>query len=281
MRKLFSLFLIGLLLCMSACTGSAYHLPSVDHAEMMQVENEIEADEKKLKVYKRSDKHYRNRVARIAKRLEKSAEPLCELAEYQTCHFEVKYSNEDIINAYAHDDYKITVFKGFLKYLKNDAEMAALIGHEMGHHLANHNEETQRNAETGAAVSGLLTAVLIGMANANSPYYYDAYQQQRDQQTLEDMMVAGYELGKLSYSKEQEREADLLSAYLLRHAGYNLDKAQNLLYVMAKISGDEVPGKAALLSTHPPSSERVVAWGKAIQEIKENESKLPYVKQSP
>ncbi len=277
MRLARIIFMLIMPFFMTACAGSAYQLPKVDHAEMMLVENEIKADEKPLKVYKRSSAHYKNRVAKIAKRLQKSAKSLCDISEYNPCNFEVNYSNEDTVNAYAHENNKITVFKGFLQYLKNDEEMAALIGHEMGHHLANHNEEQLQNAQTGAAVSGIVTALLIGAANANNPYY-NSYQQQQDQQALEDMMVAGFELGKMSYSKEQEKEADLLAAYLLRHARYDLKKAQNLMYVMSKIDADEVPGKAALLSSHPPSSARVVAWEKTIDEIKSNETKLPYLK---
>lgn len=263
-------------LFITACTGSAYKLPAVSSDETAQIQYEIDADTTELKTYKRSDADYKKRIATISKRLQKSAEPLCELAEY-SCYFEVIYSNENTVNAYAHEDYKITVFKGLLQYLKNNEEMAAVIAHEMGHHLAQHNQEKTQNAQAGAAITGILTAVLIGAANANNPYY-SSYQQQQNQQTIEDMMMVGAEIGAVSYSKEQEREADLLGAYLLEYAGYDLDKAQKLLYVFTKITGDEVDGHAALLDTHPPTPERLVAWKKAIEEIESNETKLPYLK---
>lgn len=276
-KKLQLVFIIGLSLLTTACTGSAYKLPVVSQQELAEVEDKLESDKKDLKVYKRSDAHYRRRISTISKRLQKNAIPLCEQAEYSPCRFEVKYNNEGVINAYAHENYKITVFKGFLQYLKNSDEMAALVAHEMGHHLAKHNQETQKNAQTGAAISGVLTALLLGAANANNPYY-SSYQQQQDQQTIENMMKVGFEIGKISYSKDQEREADLLATYLLKHAGYNLNKAQNLMYTMAKLKGDKVKGHAALASTHPPTPERVVAWRKAINEIKDNDSLLPYPK---
>jgi predicted Zn-dependent protease len=273
------LLILAALVCLSACSGSAYKLPVVTPEESAAIESQVQSDEAKLKIYNRSDSNYKSRLAKISKRLKKSAKPLCELADYSGCYFEVSYDAKDIVNAYAHENYKITVYKGMLKYLRNDDEIAALVGHEMGHHLAKHNEETMRNAQTGAAVSGILTAVLLAASSANNPYY-TSYQQQQDQQTLENMMAAGAEIGAMSYSKEQEREADLLSAYLLEHAGYNLDRANNLMYTMAKISGDDVPGKAALMDTHPPTPERVVAWQKVIEEIKNNETKLPYPKES-
>lgn len=278
-RKLFYILpCILLSFFTSACTGAAYKIPVVSHAEASNIEKEIKSDSKDLKVFVRSDTDYKNRISTISKRLQRKAKPLCKYAEYDSCYFEVKYSNENIVNAYAHEDYKINVFKGLLKYLENDDEMAALVAHEMGHHLAKHNGEQMQNAQTGAAVSGLLTAVLLAAANSNNPYY-SSYQQQQDQQTVENMMKTGFEIGALSYSKEQEREADLIAAYLLKHAGYNLNRAQGLMYKMAKMKADKVEGHAALASTHPPSSERVVSWQKTIQEIKGNDTLLPYKKE--
>ncbi|MEC8664725.1 MAG: M48 family metallopeptidase [Pseudomonadota bacterium] len=276
--ELFTRFLIvALPIFVTGCTGSAYKLPPVSSQEMSLIQNEIDADTSELKIYKRSDANYKSRIAKISTRLQKNAAPLCEISEYAPCHFEVNYNNENTINAVAYEHYKITVYKGLLQYLKNDDEIAAVIGHEMGHHLAHHNKEQLQNAQAGAAISGVLTAVLIGAANANNPYY-NAYQQQQDQQTLQNMMVAGAEIGAISYSKEQEREADLLGAYLLKHSGYNLESAQNMMYVLSRLNGDPVAGKAALLDTHPPSAQRVVAWSKAIEEIEGNETKLPYLK---
>lgn len=268
---------VCLLLLTSACSGSAYKLPNVSPEEKKAAEEKIASDVSKLKVYKRSDSAYKTRIANISKRLHKGADPLCEQAEYDPCYFEVIYSNENVVNAYAHENYKITVFKGLLQYMKNDDEMAALVAHEMGHHLAKHNQETLRNAQTGAVVSGVFTALLLGAANANNPYYYNSYQQQQDQKTINDMMQVGFEIGKVSYSKDQEREADLLAAYLLGHSGYNLDKAQGMMYTLARLNGDEikVEGKAALLKTHPPTSERYIAWAKAKEEIQNSSSKLP------
>ena len=159
-----------------------------------------------------------------------------------------------------------------------DDEMATVIAHEMGHHLAKHNEEKLQNAQAGAAVAGILTAVLLGAANANNPSY-SSYQQQQNQETIENMMEAGAGIGILSYSKEQEREADLLATCLLSRAGYNLNRAENTMVILAKFSGQGDPAKTAFLSSHPAGAERVVAWAKAIDEIKSNRSKLPYPKE--
>lgn len=274
--------LFALLACLfvTACTGSAYELPKVTQADITAMQQKVDQNNKPLKTYNRSDAYYKKKLADISHRLLRNAKPLCEQAGYDSCHFKVSYNSGNTVNAYASEGYKITVFKGLLQYLKNDDEVAAVVAHEMGHHLAKHNEETARNAAVGATVSGVFTAVLLAAAQANNPYY-TAYQRQQDQRTLENMMKIGAHFGVLSYSKEQEREADLLATYLIARAGYNLKEAQNTMVVLSKFSGKNDPGQAAFLDTHPAGMERVVAWEKAHQEIKENPSKLPHLKSKP
>lgn len=269
-----TIILLGSLLFLAGCAGSAYRLPQVNAAEVQAMEQKLASENKPLKVYKRSDKQSKQILANITKRLTKNAKPLCEYAGYPACRFNVKYSADDEINAYASGNYDITIKRGLMQYLKDNDAIAAVVGHEMGHHLANHLQEKQQNAAAGAAVAGIFTAVLLGAANANNPYYNPNH----NQQTIEDMMEAGAHIGMLSYSKEQEREADLLATYLLSRAGYNLERAQNIMVVLAKTAGEGSSnlGRSAFLDSHPAGMERVVSWQKTIEEIKGNKSKLPY-----
>lgn len=260
---------------LTACAGSAYRLPQVSDADVKNMQQKVAESAPPLKVYERSDEKYKQMLASITTRLKKNAKPLCDYAKYESCYFETVYNPDNIVNAYASEGYKITVYRGVLQYLKNNDEIAAVIAHEMGHHLANHNEETQQNAAAGAAISGILTAVILGAANANNPYY-SSYQQQQDRQTVENMMKTGAQIGVLSYSKEQEREADLLGEYLLSRANYDLKRAQNVMVVLSKSSGERDISHSAFLDTHPASMERLVAWEQGIEEIKNNPSKLPY-----
>lgn len=264
-------------LFLTGCAGSAYKLPQVNQADIEAAHQKIAANKAPLKKYERSDAKYKQMIAGVSQRLERNAKPLCQHAGYARCYFETRYSPNATVNAYASEGYKITLHKGLLQYLKNNDEIAAVVAHEMGHHLANHNEEKKRNAEVGAAVSGILTAVLLGAAGANNPYAYQ--QQQQNQRTIEDMMKAGAHIGALSYSKEQEREADLLGAYLLSRAGYDLKRAQNVMVVLSEFSGETNIKSSAFLDTHPAGMERYVAWDMTIQEVRNNSSKLPYVKE--
>lgn len=274
------LFLILCTFFVSACTGSAYQLPKMTTAEVKEMQEKISAEDRPLQVYQRSDAYYKSTLAAITKRLEKNAKPLCEDSGYAECYFKVDYNPEMTVNAYASEGYKIVIYKGILQYLKTSDEMAAVVAHEMGHHLAKHNEETRNNAVAGAAVTGILTAVILGAANANNPYSLSYEQQRQQQKTIENMMNLGAYVGIRSYSKEQEREADLLATYLLSRSGYSLSKAQNAMVVLARFAGEEAsnPTHKAFLESHPAGAERVVAWRKAMEEIQSNPSKLPYPK---
>ncbi|MFA7276264.1 MAG: M48 family metallopeptidase [Pseudobdellovibrionaceae bacterium] len=273
MLRILSFFVAAFLL--TGCVGPMYQTPNVTSTEVKALEEVSAKDAKPLVIYERSDKYYIGTLKSISSRLQKNAVPLCKDSGYESCYFHVSYNPESTVNAYASERYKITLYKGLLQYLKTNDEIAAVIAHEMGHHLAKHNEKQQQNAETGAAVSGIITAILIGAANANNPYY-NSYQQQQDQNTLNNMMKVGAEIGALSYSKEQEREADLLSAYLLSRSGYDLRKAENLMLVLARFAGEAKASTSSFLSTHPAGMERVVAWEKVTVEIKANKKKLPY-----
>lgn len=260
---------------LTGCTGAMYKIPQVSQTEIQSLQSKTSKEHMPLVAYERSDKYYKSTLKEISGNLSKRAKPLCKDSGYESCLFQVNYNAGDTVNAYASEGYKITVYKGLLQYLKTKDEMAAVVAHEMGHHLAKHNEKQKKNAEVGAAVSGIITAVLIGAANANNPYY-NSYQQQQDQKTLENMMQAGAKIGVLSYSKEQEREADLLSAYLLSRSGYDLKKAKNLMLVLAKMSGETKENSTAFLSSHPAGMERVVSWEKVREEINSNKTKIPY-----
>jgi predicted Zn-dependent protease len=85
-------------------------------------------------------------------------------------------------------------------------------------------------------------------------------------------MVFGGRIGQLSFSKEQEREADLLAAYVLARAGVDLQRAGRMFEVIAKINGYAL---SRWNNTHPMGAERIVAWRKAMAEVDASTDKLP------
>ena len=82
----------------------------------------------------------------------------------------------------------------------------------------------------------------------------------------------GASIGTLSYSKEQEREADYMAALILYRAGIDLDKARGLLVTMASGSGRM---ETTFLDSHPAGPERVAGWDRAVAEIRGSGGRLP------
>ena len=79
-------------------------------------------------------------------------------------------------------------------------------------------------------------------------------------------------VGGISFSKEQEREADYLAALILYRAGVDLDKARGFLVTMARASGQRETG---MLDTHPAGPERIAGWDRAVAEIRAANGRLP------
>ena len=83
---------------------------------------------------------------------------------------------------------------------------------------------------------------------------------------------SGGAIGRISFSKEQEREADYLAAVILYRAGIDLDKARGFLVTMARATGRKETG---MLDTHPAGPERLAAWDQAVAEIRASNGRLP------
>jgi predicted Zn-dependent protease len=79
-------------------------------------------------------------------------------------------------------------------------------------------------------------------------------------------------IGAISYSKEQEREADYLAALILYRSGVDPDKARGMLVTMARLSRQTTTG---LLDTHPAGPERIAGWDRVVSEIRASKGALP------
>ena len=142
-----------------------------------------------------------------------------------------------------------------------------MIAHEMGHQAANHIATSQRNRAVGTVIG----ALVLGAAGAAASYrsYNSADVTRSAAKAGADI---GGAIGGISFSKEQEREADYLAAVILYRAGVDLDKARGFLVTMARASGRKETG---MLDTHPAGPERIAGWDRAVQEIRASRGRLP------
>ena len=260
---------LALVAVLHGCAGAQFELPQLSDAEISRAALTVSGDTSGLRRYARTDHDYRELLSTISNRLRQAAPPLCAHAGVTSCYFNVRYVDEDIVNAYASGASEIVVYRGLLQYLGTEDEIAAVVGHEIGHHLAAHIEEQQENALIGSIIAGVLAGGLLAVAGSQSP----SYDPDANQRLVRDSMQIGAAVGVLSYSKEQEREADLLGAYLLARAGYDLDKAGRVYEVLARMNSERA--RSGWFDTHPAGPERIVAWRKAIAEVEASPDKLP------
>jgi predicted Zn-dependent protease len=145
----------------------------------------------------------------------------------------------DEVNAWCMPGGKVAVYTGLINKLQvTDDELAAVMGHEMGHALREHTrEQMSQQAITQTAIGGL--GALFGIGDLG--------------QSVAGM-VAQVTL-QLPKSRGMETEADRIGVELAARAGYNPQAAIALWQKMEKLAGGSQPPK--WLSTHPPSGDRV------------------------
>jgi len=251
-------------LCLAAqgCGGAVFELPQVTDREALLAAQEIDADPN-MPQFPRSDAYYRETISRLARQLTERVASICARAETAECRFTFHYVDDDEVNAYVDADAQIFLNRGLLDYFEREEEIAAVMAHEMSHQIAGHVDKSTRSILLGAVLGGLLMG---GAAIAGGA----------DQAGADDMagmgMTYGGRIGQLSFSKEQEREADLLAAYVLARAGIDLQRASRMFEVLAKLDGYAL---SSWKNTHPMGAERIVAWRKAMVEVDASSDKLP------
>ena len=183
----------------------------------------------------RADPALADYVASIGQRLAAHAE--------RRLPYEFVVVNSDEFNAWALPGGKIGVNRGLLVALDSEAELAALLGHEIIHAAARHGaKEAERT---------LLTSTAIAVAEV-------AW----DEEEYADLALAGAQLGgallNQRYSREAEREADYHGMRYMVAAGYNPQGAVALQQRLVDLSQQGTPGLVQrLFASHPPSLERV------------------------
>jgi predicted Zn-dependent protease len=152
--------------------------------------------------------------------------------------WEVHVLNSKELNAWCMPGGKIAVYTGLLDKLQlTDAELAAVMGHEIAHALREHGRERASEQVATSAVIGIAAAVLgapTGSADLAG-------------------LVADLTISKPN-SRTHEVEADRIGVELAARAGYDPYAAVSVWEKMARAGGSEPP---QFLSTHPSSESRI------------------------
>jgi metalloendopeptidase OMA1, mitochondrial len=139
-------------------------------------------------------------------------------------------------NAFALPGGKVGVYTGLFKVAQNDAQLAAVMGHEVGHAIARHGAERMSQG-----ILAQLGGIAVGAATG-SQAYVDLYSQAATLGVI------------LPYSRGQESEADEIGLMLMAEAGYDPREAVKLWQNFEALGGQRPP---EFLSTHPAEGTRI------------------------
>lgn len=153
--------------------------------------------------------------------------------------------NANYINAYAFPGGSIAATRGILLKLDNEAQLAALLGHELGHVNARHSAESMSKgqiAQLGVGLGAVLAGTQLGQEGA---------------QMVGQLGMLGASALLASYSRDNEREADALGMEYLVQSGYSPMGMVGLMEMLNSLHKGNSPAAQTLFSTHPMSTERL------------------------
>lgn len=174
--------------------------------------------------------------------------------------YEFVVLNSSIPNAWALPGGKIAVNRGLLTELKNEAELAAVLGHEIVHAAARHGAKAQERATVMQAGLGVAqVGAAVGGVDAN----------------LASLVLGGAGVGaqmvQMKYGRDQELEADKYGMKYMKASGYDLPGAVTLQETFVRLSSaggkKEADWLEGLFASHPPSVERVEQNRKTAAEL--------------
>lgn len=159
--------------------------------------------------------------------------------------YEFVIINDSVPNAWALPGGKIAINRGLLLELNSEAELAAVLGHEVVHAAARHSA---KKMETGMAMS--IGLAVLGVS-------------QRDKDSGRAMVAGGALAAALlgqKYSRDAESEADKYGIKYMVKAGYDPYAAVKLQETFVRLSKGKNPSwLEGMFASHPPSMERVAA----------------------
>lgn len=156
--------------------------------------------------------------------------------------------NSDVVNAFALPGGKVFMSRGLAERMTNEAQLAGVLGHEIGHVTGKHTSERYGDAMQAQVYSGVFS-VLVG-ATAGV-----------DVSQLSGQVA---EIALLSYSRDQESEADELGLRYMTRVGYNPVGQRQVMEILASL--DKQGRQPEFLSTHPYPEERIKNIDVAIRE---------------
>ncbi len=177
---------------------------------------------------------------------------------------------EDVLNAFATPAGHIFVYTGLLNAMEEEEELAGILGHEIAHAYSRHiSQKIERSKKIGmATLAGIAAGILLGVGGAG----------EAAGAVTMGSMAAG-QTAELSYSRDNEMQADQVGLRFINEAGYS---ATGLLKILKKMrdktwfGSDQIP---KYLMTHPAVEDRIAYIASWIDTRNRTSKPIPPVNQ--
>lgn len=158
----------------------------------------------------------------------------------------------DELNAFALPGGRVGFYEGILAIMANDAQIATVMGHEIGHVNANHSAKRLAGARaTQLGLAAVATGLQLGQVGMS--------------QEIAQALGLGVQYGAvLPYSRANELEADRLGLGYMAEAGYDPNEALAFWQVFVARTAKGAP--PAFLSTHPAGEDRIAQFRELMPE---------------
>lgn len=164
--------------------------------------------------------------------------------------FNLVKNNE--VNAFCLPGGKIVVYEGLFAIAQNEAELAVVLGHEIGHAVAKHSNERMSQQIMAQYGMAILSQALSNKSAAV-------------QTVATSVFGLGAQVGlMLPYSRKHEYEADYMGLVFMEIAGYDCASAVGFWTKMSSGSGNA----SDFLSTHPSDAKRISEIKRRLEEAK-------------
>ncbi len=157
--------------------------------------------------------------------------------------------DSDVINAFALPGGYVYVTRQILAYMNNEAELAGVLGHEIGHITARHGVTQASKAQ--------LAGLALGAGSIFSPTF----------RQFSELAQVGMGLLFLKYGRDAERQSDRLGVQYMYRGGYDPRKLSDFFQVfqaMREDSEQQIPG---WLASHPDPPDRIRATADHAREV--------------
>jgi beta-barrel assembly-enhancing protease len=154
---------------------------------------------------------------------------------------------DDTLNAFATLGGYVYVHTGLINQVKTEAQLASVIGHEIGHIVGRHGLENVKQAGSIKTQGAVIGATILGAI-------FGGQQGAEVGQALGSLVAGGF---LMRHSREAEREADYLGLYNIERSGYNTGGMTEMFGILAEASKGGGGSFGSILASHPPATERL------------------------